>query len=502
MKLIARRLGALLTVPIILTLTVTLIAMSFGMTEKSFAQMTPQTLPQTSVATSLPPGLDVNDVSILIPVGAHGLHPKIALKTSGIIHQALFEQVLRFEFSQLPLEDLPYVDSRFITDFSRWYITSFRIEDCGEVLETTEKEMPDNSATSKLIRVFQLTKGAGCQARARFVAQPLNLFGITLPTAMHFLLNLDSSELEALARRAKEFQQLGIRLFGVSSIGTSLGLHPGLVAESQAAGKTDLADHLRTTIEMAVQKNSAAMSLPNALQLPQVESVTMTIQTEINHWKFTGGLVRNGKWVKSVTEFNSQFNSPKSFSDFGVEDLACDIHSKCLLTPDPKSMKLPLNPTGFTVSSIFQDDPAFSKEQVPGRRSPSTLELAEIIDTVPATHFFNTTCVSCHQSSNLRSNTDRVIKSAQPSGLTPFVAKAFTSPFTNNIINFGYFGANARVSTRTASETIEVANRVNKQLGWQNPAPLISDLDKFWTCLRTQSNSSQCHQSTNEGEVK
>jgi len=131
----------------------------------------------TSATPPQPRGLDVNDVSVLIPFGPKGLHPSLDFGTMGFISSTVFESVLRFEYPEnLPnspnFQDLPYVDSRFVTNLAKWRVTSFRIEDCGEVIRTNE--LVTNTAGAP--NVFQLTRLPGCQARLRVVAQPLNLF--------------------------------------------------------------------------------------------------------------------------------------------------------------------------------------------------------------------------------------------------------------------------------------------------------------------------------------
>ncbi len=445
-------------------------------------------------ATSQARGLDVNDVSVLIPFGPNGLHPSIEFASMGFITESLFESVMRFEYpSNLPnspsLQDLPYVDSRFVTNLANWRLTSFRIEDCGEVINTKEFA----TSTAGAPNVLLLSRLSGCQARLRVVAQPLNLFGISLPTAMHVLLNLEPGEFDQLVEDIRAIQDLSLSAYQTTTFGKSLGHHPGLLAELENPGQAKIADMMRSMLEKAVARNRASLALPLSKQMPQIESITLTLQTEINHWKFTGGLVRSGKWLKSETEFNSQFRTSLEFASYGVEDLKCDIHSRCWLSPDPKLIQLPLNPTGLTLASIFQDDLQYAAEQVPGRRSPSTMETSELIDLPSATHFFNTTCVSCHQSGNLRDQKTRVVKDVLPFGITPFVSKTYSSPFTNSVINFGYFGANARISTRTAAESLNVANRINTSKKWRNPGLEITDIEGFWSCIRNESNSQKCY---------
>ncbi len=271
-------------------------------------------------------GLDVNDVSVLLPVGPHGLHPAISIQELGVLDEEIFEQVLRFEYPKAAANspdfaDLPYVDSRFITDFRRWKLTSFRFEDCSEVIRIKKESHIGLPST------LLLTRDPGCQPRLRLVTQPFNLFGIALPTAIHILVNLDSAELQAAIEDLKILQDLSETQYGTETFGKALGPHPGLISEIASLGKTTLADHVRALLRSATERGFQSAALPPERRFPQTESITLILQTEINHWKFAGGLVREGTWLKSETEFNRQFRKTPGYPAIGVEDLKCDIHS-------------------------------------------------------------------------------------------------------------------------------------------------------------------------------
>ena len=194
-----------------------------------------QTHPSITRASSTR-GFDVNDVSVLLPVGPNGLHPSIALRDLGVFDDDIFEQVLRFEYPagtpDFPdFNDLPYVDSRFVTDIKRWKLTSFRIEDCSEVIHAERESHPNSPAT------FLITRDPGCQPRIRMVVQPSNLFGISLPTAIHILANLEPAEFQTAVQDLKALQDLSEAHYQTETFGKTLGLHPGLSSELTHPGK-------------------------------------------------------------------------------------------------------------------------------------------------------------------------------------------------------------------------------------------------------------------------
>jgi hypothetical protein len=92
-----------------------------------------------SFVRPLPRRLDLNDVSVLIPFGPKGLLPSLDFRTMVFLTATVFEAVLRFEYPEnLPnspnFQDLPCVDYCFVTTLTKWRVTSFHLEDCGEVI--------------------------------------------------------------------------------------------------------------------------------------------------------------------------------------------------------------------------------------------------------------------------------------------------------------------------------------------------------------------------------
>ncbi len=420
-------------------------------------------------AQALKSGLDVNDVSFLFPLKNGLPYPDLNLQKDSIVMSSVFEEVLRFENKNTEIEDLPYTDSKFMT-MDRWMVTAFRFETCGEVFKLQEVMDAVNNE-----RMFLATQNSGCIPRLRLVAQPIN-FKHPLANGMHLVFKLTPSGAKKAMQDLIALKELA-SVHGIETTGLPLMVHPALRSESM--GETSL---------MAKATKKTILSLIDEATL---EIVTLSVRVTVNHWKFIGGYVKEDRWTRMVTEFSKQFNdgkNPKVLT--GLEEIDCDNASVCKLSPTV--IPAVLNPAGTVFNEIFQSKPEWQEQQVPGRRSLDVMIKAEKVDNPHKTNFFNTSCISCHQSSNLRDRTTLHTDLELPQGISPFVSKKFLDTKTNNVINFGYFGSIARISSRTAADSAVVANAINEELGLTNPAPAIKDLNKYWQCIVTESDFKIC----------
>lgn len=420
-----------------------------------------------------PEGLDVNDVSYLLPLRQGKPLPALNLITNSLLSSKIFEQVLTFE-STHALNDLPYNDASVISQPVNWYVTSLRFEPCGDrfILKDITDSINANS-------ISQASQGQGCVPRLRLVVQPFSGFGLPYPTALHLLFHLDESGANLLIKAFTQAKQAARKNYGLETTGIPLSIHPSLSWEAQGADQRAVANIIQSAVLSTLARTET-----------KIEIVTLIIRASINHWKFVGGTVNQGQWKRFITEFSQQLNDGQDPEMLrGVEDLNCTIFSVCQLRP----LVLPaqLNPAGIIVSEIFQDIDAMKVIQTPGHRTKEIHLKAEQIDNVERVHFFNTNCVSCHQSSNLRDRNELHVNS-QADGLTPFVPKKLLNPFTNNVINFGYFGTIPRISTRTAAESVNVASLINQSQGLKNPGNPILDMNKFWKCIVSQDDFKVC----------
>ncbi len=426
--------------------------------------------------------LDTNDISILFPIRSGRPWPAINPEKEGLLSSELREQMLRFENPHAALTDLPFLDTDIVTDPDRWWVTGFRLDPCGEVFDVRPAKDQANQTDILIAR-----RAPGCQGRLRLVMQPFNRFGTPIVSAIHLLYKLEPSEVRLVAESLAALKAV-TESAGVITTGRPLAIHPGLENEASTSGmpKTDVAVAVAKTIRDALHLNSKT-------PLERLEIATLNIEIAIDRWKLVGGYVNAGTWTRFVTEFSKQMNDGRDATILtGVENLNCDRFSVCFLLPSPSKQPSVLSPSGTVVTNIFQDVQALRDQQTVGFRSSEIQAAAEVVDDPSQTHFFNTNCMSCHESSNLRNYAGLSSKFGSADGVTPFVPKKYLKTLTTGIINFGYFGATPRISTRTAADSVVAADAINRSFGVANPAAPISDFSKLWTCLVSETDIKKC----------
>lgn len=409
-------------------------------------------------------GFDVNDVSLLFPLKDRLPYPAISLESTEIpiVNDELFSSVLLFESPDRQLKDLTYANVRFVTDRSRWFITSMRIDDCGDNFHVTQEND---------LSIYRLSRKPTCRPRLRVVAQPFNFSGQPLPSAFHFLVNLESSQMAQALGHLQKVKAMTLNY--VNTIGMPLQIHPGLLAESKTP-RREIAD--------------AVIELLKMVRASHLEVLTLTLGVETFRWKMVGGIVKNGQWTRFVTDYSQKFyDQNKEDILLGVEEIKCNFYDFCATFPKG-------------VPQVFEDDnvltPALSLTSSGALqaaiKNKTTETMAEIIEDSEKTHFFNTNCISCHVSSSFRNRNQVLNPSNHLQGLTPFTLKNLLNHRPATIFNFGYEGLSAVVSTRTANESLHVADRINRFLNLKNPAPMISRVSDFWKCLMQGKETSSC----------
>lgn len=410
-------------------------------------------------------GLDVNDVSILLPINEHGPYPAFGLDQLPGLSDENFSRVLTFENPGTPLEQLPYTDARFMAKRSGWRLVSWRFDPCGENFHFSP------SAKQSVLVASELP---GCTPRLRLVFQPQSVFEQPLASALHLLYRLDDrAALDLAARLARMRDQSAAA--GTPTLRLPLIVHPGLTQEMQQQTRT-LSDFMLETVEQSAQSG-------------ELEFITLAVRATVNHWRFVGGTIQNGVWTRFVSNFSQRYYDwDQTGLLVGVEDITCDQLSVCSLQPLKADS---VTEEALALNDIFTT--AQRNEQIPGQRRLETRLKAELIDDARRTNFFSTNCISCHQSTNLRDRTSLLnSQTSNTLGPTPFVPKRYLSDKTSNVINFGYFGTIPRISTRTAAESVVAAERVNQLLGLTYSATQLSDSNTFWACLMSQPNYQTC----------
>ncbi|MBC7741407.1 MAG: hypothetical protein H7061_04365 [Bdellovibrionaceae bacterium] len=420
-------------------------------------------------------GFDVNDVSFLFPLRDGKPYPAIRLNdNTKLISDDLFKQVLQFEHQVDDLNQLPYINARFLADQNQWYVTSFRYEDCGNTFHHEVIKDPKTNSD-----VILLGAGNGCQAHLRLVIQPFNFSNQPLPTALHLIYNILPNEQVEVVNGLAMIKSVSSTLGDTS--GLPLMVHPGLEAEGQSvSGGHKLADQITQFLLTSLSASGQTPSL-------RVQLITMTINTQVMGWKMVGGFVSNQKWTRFVTNFNQLLYDPSGRENIllGVEQIQCNFYDFCFSFPN----KVETSQRGLLTTGFKQN--ADGSPPAP-QRNYETEVMAEQIDNGLRTHFFNTNCLSCHESANFRNRNEIWTDLQLPAGITPFTIKKLTSTNSSNIINFGYEGLSARVSTRTASESALVASRLNQFLNTTNPGYRPNNLKAFWQCLMREKIYTNC----------
>ncbi len=416
-----------------------------------------------SVTTLAEVGFDVNDMSILFPLAIGKPHPAISMaNTKGLLPVAILNQVLKFEHNDTPIDMLPYVDSDSLALPHHWYVTSFRFDPCGETFNHGEIFLPKYGES-----MWRLTSIEKCQPRLRIVAQPFNMLGQPTATAMHLIYKLDAA---TAVRFVKGLESIKLSIPSpYKTNGLPLMIHPGLSAEVTSAGNLKKTTTVGTTIKSVLSK-----TLLNA----KLELVTMTINISVRHWKMVGGYVENNVWKRFVTPFNEALYDPTIDESIrpGEEELTCDFHSRCISKPNQIE-----DATHNTLTYLFHPLPDGRPRSVIPSEAIQTI--SENIDNPKTTQLFNTNCISCHESGNHRNRERLLVDDPLPLGVTPFTPRRFTSDEALNVLNFGYDGTYARVSTRVASESVVVTNYINSLRKVKNSGLTVTNVQSFWKCL-------------------
>lgn len=410
-------------------------------------------------------GFDTNDVSLLFPIANSQIYPKIKLSDVGhLISSEVFEAVLKFEYPALALDQLPYADIRQIKAMDRWLITSLRYDPCGDVFHTTpitasgDRNTSENSSRDLLL----ISRVANqCQPRLRIVAQPTNPFGQPYATAIHLITKLNSHQNQAVITKLQSIKAASLVL-GADTNQKTLAPHPGLLLESRQSGSPVISRLLKSLLE-------------ENIALSDLEIVTLILTVQARQWKFVGGYLDKGTWVRMVTPLMQELAHQSGYLTLGIESLQCNFYDICTSAPQNANFDAQL------LTGIFK--PGRAKRPVDERSDEQTTRLAELTDGAKV-DFFSTNCTSCHQSSNYRNHQllyDSV--SSFVPGITPFVERTFLGYSPSSVINFGYDGKQPRIATRTAFESSLAAQRTNLALGQQSPGYVPNSVEDFWVCL-------------------
>ncbi|HSO31597.1 MAG TPA: hypothetical protein VLT33_03745, partial [Labilithrix sp.] len=378
--------------------------------------------------------LDVNDVSVLFPIGPNGT-PLPEIKMSDVDDQGAelfsgpnFAAVTDFatNTSQSGIKLNGEVANR-----ASWRVVGMRFDPCAPTSKVSAED------PTKLEKEIPLGGGRSiteCIAQMRLIVQPFT-GGADFDTTAHLVFSLATpTALGGKDKYLAVMKQLGGLLAeikdasaasGGTTVGRTLGVHPGLAKDAASVGPL----------------------------------VTKFIQK-------TAGLASRGEAAGAAT---------KSIAFMGLRGGAAEpwaffagrVGSKDKWAPVP----LPTTPTvvpgvqviSFLASPAQRVTPAGATQ--PLFEASRDAAIIKRVDDAADAHFFNMDCVSCHTSgSRTQLTSGLAIADAlfpSPKGITGYVRQENSQSSSWNVRNFGYFRGKPTVASRAVTETVDVVRYMN-----------------------------------------
>jgi hypothetical protein len=411
--------------------------------------------------------LDVNDISFLFPIVNGKPVPEIGMDLKGsstavdLFPQTAMDDMAKFEASK-GVTSL----ALGVGDRPNWRVVGFRVDPCVQ--------QPTAADAAKRFPVPALknldTDIATCTLMIRLVVTPfVNGKDVDAPVHLNYGLGAGAGMKASRDRIIAELQVLKSQS-PVSTSGVPLGPHPGLAKDEGGAFATAVRDFLAN--ELSHGQLALAAAVGTQAGDPWVFVIGPVDANK--HW--TPGAIKGfGVAAQGESEVNAQMSFHGSHS---IPAATVGQHNFVTSTND-----------------LFNGDP-----------DPTALEMAQQVNNPRITTLFNTDCISCHSATE-RVIDKKVASSAGrfpvPKGVTGYVEQrnAPHVPPENeggphgkfNFRAFGYFGGQPTVSYRTANETAELVDHINRDLLHKDagPGPVCDDV-KVWSCFRDGSQAAEC----------
>jgi hypothetical protein len=418
---------------------------------------------------------DVNDVSILFPLGADGMpHPNLVVDDpkAPLFGPGAFKSVT--EFAQTGSEGFKNPDT----------------ETNAEVLgQAPHVHMEDGALDRKSWRVVAMRfdpcapgglalgfNDLRCVVELRLVAQPF-IDGKAQDVAAHLVYNLGfAPSSQPLIRQAvTDLQAIKAAANGVTT-GKPLGVHPGLAAEAKGSGNavgTLVTQFIQTYAAKATEISLLGKVFsPPRLTAFMVKDGDFTSPADAAEWYFMVGDVKNDTWTpdeltpvgKGVKFEKLSFKQKQN----GEGDFEATVDGK------PAAV-------GGHFLPAFKTSAPTSEPLFKGDTNPQT---ARSVEDPKKSSVTNVDCVSCHTSTSRTVALDLppAARLPTPAGITAVVEREYLQAGAANVRNFGYFAGKPTVSMRTLNETAAVADFLDRSfLKSAGPSSVAVD-DKLWTC--------------------
>lgn len=408
-----------------------------------------------SLASGSQAQFDMNDVSILFevdsqshrPVPAIPLFSKTPQSHTDFISMEQFWNILHMD-PQLSLEKI-YEGTRESFEPEKWYVTSLRYDPADNCIE--------HKRDGGIVQAVRLEPT--CRATLRLIVQPFDRFGATT-SALHLIYRVGGvpdAVSDAWLDKLLQLKQLA----GLD-VGLPLQPHPAIRQRNPA-----YLNYLQAMLE-------AFRASPDK----ELIILTGIVEQSMFKWAFLGGLVHKGEWTRLITPvMRGAFVPVQRKNITGVEYVDCATREMCLARP--RLLDKTTNEGFFALNQHIN----FSEDEP----SPDLIQLAEAVDNPQKAHFLNTSCVSCHQSVNVRSQA-RLFDPFRPSvDIAPFTLGAYMSQRQDFMINFGSIGVTPQISIRVTNDTAQVVQFLNQQVLGLEPAKphSVAALRRIWTCVHS-----------------
>jgi hypothetical protein len=415
-----------------------------------------------------PERLTANDVSILFPVpktqeDLDGLialsdltEPAGAPQPARLWSDADFQSFLRIAESpevQVAGANFPLELPDDVKNINAWFIAGIRIDPGAPGLS---KEIIDQLGQQPQIRfiIQPVTRLAGNKVQVHDIAGHLIFsFSTAVPDApaVAGCLPRSKPDMTAFQNVVRDIvalrDQLAAGQFGGAKIATAgrpLSVHPGLMGVS--------ARSFRDAIKRMLEKNLASQRLTSmaimGLNEPEPWIFIAMQKVPVRGFIPVPGPTLDGRQVAQMLSFRGDQRVIPAPVTNNQNPITCR-HAAFQNPPLPGSERKGVATADF-----------FDRQAVEAR----TRESVDIIADPKKSHFFNTDCISCH--TDTRQGMERI------TNFTVADVDPQVLPKENwNVRNFGWFPSffhpgvvDATVTRRTAAETAEVVEFINKEL--------------------------------------
>lgn len=420
--------------------------------------------------------LDVNDIGgVLGRTAAGDMIPSIAVASATgadnapLLPKPVFDQMVAFGKS-MKISGLPGGGGNHsiafeggVNDIKNWKVTGWRFDPCA----TNPQDLQAHGGKPTLTTATDKAAldAPFCVVQLRLIVQPI-VNGQDQDFTMHLVYGVGQGstgardaivkDLLALKKAAGTSDRAG-KTVSVTT-GVPLGVHPGLAATG--AVSQGLEKLFKTHLSASKLAAVAFMGLENFGFEP---------------WTFYAGTVKDGAWTPvPIPAFKDPTIQVQTFRQIG-----------------PIGVFPKLGDAIPNTAKFFDDTP------------PTSGDALHAVDNPEETNFFTTDCVSCHTASqrlgSLGLSTSSAKRFTVPKGVTAFVAGPDAQGSSWNVRNCGYFNGTPSVSQRTANESAEAVDAINRLLipaitpgkSAQNPGDDCSSQAVF-DCFMAGQSASQC----------